>query len=111
MPCGQYDHRRDASDDSRPDDRLPVPRTIHDCIVRTIRPLDESAVARVLAGFHRLNVERRDGYLVNPWHNCEDSERGEAFAARLQAEAGCLIADRRNGRIVDLGKMAAREAG
>jgi hypothetical protein len=26
------------------------------------------------------------------------------FAARLQAETGCLVADRRNGRIVELGQ-------
>src|SRR3954447_14389801 len=48
--------------------------------------------------------QERDGYLVAPWHGRNDGERGEAFAARLQAETGCLVADRRNGRIVDLGR-------
>jgi hypothetical protein len=63
--------------------------------------LDDEVVTRVLASFPGLKVERRDGYLVAPWHGREDSERGEAFAARLQAETGCLVADRRNGRLLD----------
>ena len=60
-------------------------------------------VGRVLAEFPGLTVERREGYLIAPLHGKEDRERGEAFAARLQAETGCLVADRRNGRIVALG--------
>ena len=67
-----------------------------------LRPLDEAVIARVLAGFPGLKVERRDGYLVAPWYGREDGERGEAFAARMQSEIGCLVADRRNGRIVEL---------
>jgi hypothetical protein len=65
-------------------------------------PLDRAEVARVLAGFPGLRIEERVGYVIAPWHGKEDGERGEAFAARLQAETGCLVADRRNGRIVEL---------
>jgi hypothetical protein len=75
------------------------------------RPLDREAVARVLAGFPGLQVEERDGYVVAPWHGREDGARGEAFAARLQAETGCLVADRRNGRIVTWERAAGRVAG
>ena len=67
-----------------------------------VKPLDADTVARVLVEFPGLKVERRDGYLIAPWHGREDGERGEAFAARMQAETGCLVADRRNGRIVEL---------
>jgi len=67
------------------------------------RLLDSATVARVLANYPGLKIEERDGYVVAPWHGREDGERGEAFAARLQAETGCLVADRRNGWIVELG--------
>ena len=67
-----------------------------------VRPLDPATVARVLAGFPGLKVDERDGYLVVPWHGREDGERGEDFAARLQTETGCLVADRRNGRVLEL---------
>lgn len=76
-----------------------------------VRPLDPAAVARVLTGFPGLKVEQRDGHLVAPWHGREDGEKGEAFAIRLQAETGCLVADRRNGRVVNLGEMTERAAG
>jgi hypothetical protein len=76
-----------------------------------VKPLEPAAVARVLADFPDLKVEARDGYVVAPWHGREDAERGEAFAIRLQAETGSLVADRRNGRIVELGQMAGRAAG
>ena len=88
------------------------PAAIRDRMAVAVRPLDEAIVARVLAEFPGLKVERRDGYLIAPWHGREDGERGEAFAARLQAETGCLVADRRNGRIVDLvQKVSGRAAG
>ncbi len=76
-----------------------------------VKPLDPAAVARVLVGFPGLKIEEQDGYFVAPWHGREDGERGEAFAARLQAETGCLVVDRRNGRIVELGRAAGRAAG
>jgi hypothetical protein len=87
------------------------PAAIRERRAVAIRPLDREAIARVLAGFPGLKVEERDGYAIAPWHGREDGERGEAFAARLQAETGCLVADRRNGRIVELGQLAGRAAG
>ena len=40
--------------------------------------------------------------MIAPRHGKEDGERGEAFAARMRAETGCMVADGRNGRIVVL---------
>ena len=87
------------------------PAAIYDRMAVAIRPLDNETVSRVLAGFPGLNVERRDGYLIAPWHGREDGERGEAFAARMQAETGCLVADGRNGRVVTLAAPAWQESG
>lgn len=87
------------------------PAAIRDRLAVAVRPLDPTAVARVLAGFPGLKIEAKDGYLVAPWHGRDDGERGEAFAARMQAETCCVVADRRNGRIVDLGRTkVARRA-
>jgi hypothetical protein len=83
------------------------PEAIHARMAVPLRPLDETAVVRVLAEFPGLGIERRDGYLVAPWHGREDGDRGEAFAARIQAETCCLVVDRRNGRIVDLARSAS----
>jgi hypothetical protein len=87
------------------------PEALRGSAAVTTRPLDDATVARVLAEFPGLKVERRDGYLIVPWHGQDDADRGEAFAARLQAETGCLVADRRNGRIVELGRATGRAAG
>ncbi len=78
---------------------------IHDRIAVAVRPLDAATVARVLAEFPGLEVEQRDGYLVVPWHGREDAERGEVFAERIRNETGCSVVDRRNGRIVELGRL------
>lgn len=80
------------------------PAAILDRQAVAARPLDQAVVTRVLVGFPGLKIEMQDGYIIAPWHGREDGERGEAFAARLQAETGCLVADRRNGRIVELGR-------
>ncbi len=87
------------------------PAAIRERTATAVRLIDPAAVSRVPASFPGLRVEERDAYVVAPWHGREDGERGEAFAARLQAESGCLVADRRNGRIVELGQMAGRAAG
>src|SRR4051794_15416017 len=86
------------------------PASIRNRVAVAVRPLDEATVARVLAEFAGLKVDQRDGYLIAPWHGREDAERGEAFAARVQAETGCLVADRRNGRIVEVGKVKVERA-
>ena len=82
------------------------PAAIRDRQAVALRSLDPAKVARVLAEFPGLKVEELDGYLVAPWHGREDGDRGEAFAARLQAETGCTVADRRNGRVVELKRVA-----
>ena len=46
--------------------------------------------------------------MIAPWNGKEDCERGEAFAIPLNAETGCLVAERRNGRIVKLGRGASK---
>jgi hypothetical protein len=86
------------------------PAAIRDRRAVAVRPLDEATVARILTEFPGLRIERRAGYLIAPWHGREDAELGEAFAARLQAETGCLVADRRNGRIVELALPASGRA-
>ena len=78
---------------------------IGDRRVNAVRPLDKATVARVLAEFPGLNVDRRDGFLIAPGHRREDADRGEEFADRLQAETRCVVADRRNGRIVEVGRV------
>jgi hypothetical protein len=78
------------------------PDAVAEQLAIPVRRLDEETIARVLAEFPGLMIEQRAGYVVVPWHGRDDGERGEAFAARLQAETGCLVADRRNGRIVEL---------
>jgi hypothetical protein len=83
------------------------PVAIRDRLAVALRPLDGAAVARVLAEFPGLKVQRRDGGLIAPWHGREDAERGEVFAAHVQAGTGCLVADRRNGRIVEMGRTAS----
>ncbi len=87
------------------------PAAIRERMAVSLKPLDEATLARVLAEFPGLKIERRDGYLIAPWHGREDAERGEAFAARLHVETGCLVADRRNGRIISLKRAAGRVAG
>lgn len=86
------------------------PAAIPNRVAIPLRRLDEEAVARVLAEFPGLEIQRCAGYVIAPWHGREDGERGEAFAARLQSETGCLVADRRNGRIVELQQRVSERA-
>ncbi len=72
-----------------------------------VQPLGGKLVACVLAEFPGLKIEQRDAYLIAPRHRREDAERGEVFAAHVQSETGCLVADRRNGRIVELGRLVS----
>ena len=71
------------------------------CAAVATRPLDDSMVRRVLAEFPDVKVERKDGYVVLPWHGLGSVEASEAFALRLHELTGCLIADRRNGRLIE----------
>ena len=85
------------------------PAAIRDRLAVTLKRLDDETVDRVLTEFPGLNVDRRDGFLIVPWYGREDGERGEAFATRIQAETGCLVGDRRNGRIIELKRAAVEK--
>jgi hypothetical protein len=71
------------------------------CAAVATRPLDESTVRCVLAEFPDVEAERKDGYMVLPWHGLGSVDVSEAFALRLHELTGCLIADRRNGRLIE----------
>ena len=73
-------------------------------VVVVTRPLDDASVDIVLAEFPGLHIERKEGYVIAPWHGKDDAKRGEAFAIRLRAETGCVVADRRNGKLVEFGQ-------
>jgi hypothetical protein len=49
--------------------------------------------------------------MIAPRHGRDDGELGEAISARSRADTGSLIADRRNGRIVELAWVGERVAG
>jgi len=81
------------------------PAAMRDCVVVALKPLVRGGCPRP------ARVPRTQGrgarglsHRPLPWHGREDGERGEAFAARLQAETGCLVCDRRNGRIAELAR-------
>jgi hypothetical protein len=70
------------------------------CAAVATTPLDETTVRSVLAEFPGIMAERKDGYVVLPWHGLGPVDVSEAFALRLHELTGCLIADRRNGRLI-----------
>ena len=39
--------------------------------------------------------------MVLPWHGLGEAGVSESFALRLHELTGCLIADRRNGRLIE----------
>lgn len=67
-----------------------------------LKPLDPERVIAVYRDFMDVTLTHRDGYLVVPWLGHPKAARAEEFAARLQAELGYLVADCRNGALVDL---------
>jgi hypothetical protein len=84
------------------------PEALRECAAVAERPLDEKAVGRVMGEFPGIKVERKDGCIVIPWHGLGDAARSEAFALRLHELTGCLIADRRNGRLVEPERLVGR---
>jgi hypothetical protein len=76
------------------------PEAIRGCAAVATTPLDETTVRRVLAEFPGISAERKDGYVVLPWHGLGSVDLSEAFALRLHELTGCSIADRRNGRLI-----------
>ncbi|MGP0066352.1 MAG: hypothetical protein ACLQGP_22535 [Isosphaeraceae bacterium] len=71
------------------------------CAAVASRPLDESMVRCVLAEFPDVKAERKGGYIILPWHGLGSVDVSEAFALRLHELTDCLIADRRNGRLIE----------
>lgn len=76
------------------------PEAIEHRMAVALKPLDLGIVRRLLAEFPGLRAECRDGYVIVPWHGKGQVAQGEEFALRLQRETDCLIADRRNCRVV-----------
>jgi hypothetical protein len=89
--------------------------------VRVLRPLEMEPVNRLFAELggrdaegrptlEKGKVEIKEGYLVCPWRIGGHRNRvAEQFAARLQQETGCVLADREHSRIVDAAEFAASE--
>jgi hypothetical protein len=77
------------------------PEALRECAAVATGPLDETTVRCVLAEFPGIQAERADGYNIVPWHGTGPVGVSEAFALRLYELTGCLIADRRNGRLIE----------
>jgi hypothetical protein len=87
------------------------PEAIPNRLAIAMRPLDAATVARVLAEFPGLKVERRDGYLIAPWHGREDADRGRSVRrahAGRDGLPGRRPAERADGRA---GSGGRREGG
>jgi hypothetical protein len=82
------------------------PLALRECAAVATRPVDETTVRRVLAEFPDVEAESRDGYVVLPWHGLGPIGVSEAIALRLHELTGCLIADRRNGRLIEPGALS-----
>jgi hypothetical protein len=52
------------------------PNAIVNQMAVSVHPLDEPRIARVLAEFPELKIERRVGFVIAPWHRKENGERG-----------------------------------
>ena len=76
------------------------PEAIQGGVATAVRPLEEATVGRVIADFPGLKIERKDGYVVVPWHGLGQVAESEEFALRLMQATGCIAADRRNARLV-----------
>ncbi len=85
------------------------PVALGECAAVATRPLDELTVRRVLAEFPAVKAEHKDGYVVLPWHGLGPVGLSEAFALRLHELTGCLIADRRNGRLIEPVALSAKK--
>jgi hypothetical protein len=85
------------------------PEALRECAAVATRPLDETVVRRVLAEFPGIKAECKEGYMVLPWHGLGPAGLSEAFALRLHELTGCLIADRRNGRLIDPEALAGKK--
>jgi hypothetical protein len=82
------------------------PEALRGCAAVATSPLDETTVRSVLAEFPGIMAEYKDGYVVLPWHGLGPVDVSEAFALRLYELTGWLIADRRNGRLIEPGALS-----
>jgi hypothetical protein len=85
------------------------PVALRECATVATRPLDETTVRRVLAEFPDVEAECKDGYVVLPWHGLGPIGVSEAIALRLHELTGCLIADRRNGRVIEPEALSSKK--
>lgn len=85
------------------------PEALEGCVALATRPIDEATVRRVMAEFPGVKADLKEGYVVLPWHGLGTVDQSEAFALCLQRLTGCLIADRRNGRLVEVGSLSGME--
>jgi len=74
------------------------PGAIHDRMAIALKPLDAATVARVLAEFPGLNVERCDGDQTPRSGLQARRERLLALGVLPAVPRGGQVADRRNGR-------------
>jgi hypothetical protein len=84
------------------------PEALRGCAAVATSPLDETTVRSVLAEFPGIMAEYKDGYVVLPWHGLGPVDVSEAFALRLYELTGWLIADRRNGRLIEPGALSRK---
>jgi len=87
------------------------PEAIRECAAVATRPLDEASVRRTMAEFPGIKIQREAGCVILPWHGLGPIGPSEEFALRLQSLTGCLIADRRNGRLIDPKALARASEG
>jgi hypothetical protein len=76
------------------------PEAIRDCVAVASKPLDAGIVRRLLAEFPGLKLEQKDGLVIVHWHGLGQVAQGEEFTLRLMQATGCIVADRRNGRLI-----------
>ena len=75
------------------------PEVLRKCAAVATWRSDETTVRRSLPEFTGINAERKDCRMDLQWH--ELGRVGVPFADRLRELTCCLIADRRNGRLIE----------
>jgi hypothetical protein len=56
----------------------------------------------------RDRIDAIIAHVVLPWHGLGPVSLSEAFALRLHELTGCLIADRRNGRLIEPAALSCK---
>ena len=84
-----------------------------------LQPLNQEQVLGILARyggvldgdvirFPTFSARYRDGVLVCPWGWSNDSRIVDAVAGAIASACGCLVADVRNGRIIEPRQLAGQ---